>query len=364
MLARRLTTVVVCLASVLTPVVTAADTRLAGRYPHDALARDIDRLVARSGVTPRMRSLLVSQGGELVFERYFNGQGPDDPGNVKSVSKSILSALVGIAIDGGYIDGVDARMKDYFRQELEGVANPEVGAISIEHLLTMQAGLESTSNRNYGAWALSENWIRAALSMPMAAEPGGEMLYSTGNTHLLSAIITRATGKTTLNFARETLAEPLGFELSPWTRDPQGIYFGGNDMVLTPRQLLAFGQLYLDGGRVGGRQVVPEDWVEASLGRHAASPHGNGRYYGYGWWVADLVGHEVPHAWGHGGQFVMLVPDLDLVLVTTSAPHADASANAHANRVFAMLQYLIRDVIEQGESPARFAGQRAGTSMH
>ena len=364
MSARMLAKAVFCLLAASFSAVAAADTVVASRFSRDLLAKDIDSLVATSGVTSRMHSLLVSQGGELIFERYFNGQGPDDLGNVKSVSKSILSALVGIAIDGGYIDGVDARMNEYFRQELEGITNPDVAAISVEHLLTMQAGLESTSNRNYGSWALSDNWVKAALSMPMAAEPGREMLYSTGNTHLLSAIITQATGQTTLKYAREALAEPLGFDLAPWPRDPQGVYFGGNDMVLTPRQLLAFGELYMNGGRSGDRQVVPEAWVRASLAPHAASPHGNERYYGYGWWVAELVGHVVPHAWGHGGQFVMLVPDLDLVLVTTSAPYADAEANVHANRVFAMLQYLIRDVLGQREMPAQFAEQRSGSSLH
>ena len=364
MSARMLTKAVVCLVMAFVPLVSVADIRLASRYTQGELANDIDRLVETSGAASRMHSLLVSQGGELVFERYFNGHGPDDLGNVKSVSKSILSALVGIAIDGGYIDGVDVRMQQYFGEELAGIANPDVEAISIEHLLTMQAGLESTSNRNYGPWALSDDWIRAALSMPMAAEPGGEMLYSTGNTHLLSAIITRATGQTTLEFARDALAGPLGFDLAPWPRDPQGVYLGGNDMVLTPRQLLAFGEMYLNGGRVGDRQVVPASWVEASLARHAASPHGNGRYYGYGWWVAELVGHVVPHAWGHGGQFVMLVPDLDLVLVTTSAPHADGSANAHANRVFTLLQYLIRDVMAQRAQPSLLAESQPGTSLH
>jgi CubicO group peptidase (beta-lactamase class C family) len=364
MSARMLAKAVICLLAVSCPVVAPADTLLANRHPQDLLANDIDSLVATSGVTSRMHSLLVSQGGEMIFERYFNGHGPDDLGNVKSVSKSILSALVGIAIEGGYIDGVEVRMNRYFGRELEGITNPEVAAISIEHLLTMQAGLESTSNRNYGPWALSDNWVRATLSMPMAAEPGRDMLYSTGNTHLLSAIITRATGQTTLKFAREALAEPLGFDLAPWPRDPQGVYFGGNDMQLTPRQLLAFGELYLNGGRSGDRQVVPEAWVQASLAPHAASPHGNDRYYGYGWWVTELVGHVAPHAWGHGGQFVMLVPDLDLVLVTTSAPYADAEANVHANRVFMMLQYLIRDVLGQREIPAQFAEQRSGSSMH
>ena len=113
----------------------------------------------------------------------------------------------------------------------------------------MRPGLEGTSNRNYGAWVTSRNWVRHALARPMFAAPGEEMEYSTGNTHLLSAILTQATGKSTWQFANEVLAKPLGFSLAQWPRDPQGIYFGGNDMLMTPRQMLAFGELYLNDGR-------------------------------------------------------------------------------------------------------------------
>jgi len=325
---------------------------------------DIDRLVQSSAASPRLHSLLVSQGGNLIYERYFNGYGPDDLNNVKSVSKSVLSALVGIAIANDYINGVDARMDEYFGDELGDVDESAAAKVSIENLLTMQAGLSPTSNRNYGAWVQSENWIHAALEMPMQGRPGGEMLYSTGNTHLLSAIITRATGKSTLEFARQALAEPLDFKLAPWQRDPQGIYFGGNNMLMTPRQMLAFGELYLNGGRVGDRQVVPEDWVRASLAPHARSPHGTGRYYGYGWWVCDLAGFVVPHAWGHGGQFIMLVPALDLVLVTTSGPGADASAHDHANKVYALLQHMIHAVDSGIESGFQYANNRAAPNLH
>ena len=108
----------------------------------------------------------------------------------------------------------------------------------------MRSGLEGTSGRDYGAWVTSGNWVRHALTRPMLAAPGEDMEYSTGNTHLLSAILTKATGAAPGSFANDALARPLGFTLPQWPRDPQGIYFGGNDMLMTPRQMLAFGELY------------------------------------------------------------------------------------------------------------------------
>ena len=129
----------------------------------------------------------------------------------------------------------------------------------------MRSGLQSTSNRYYGAWVQSGNWVQYALDRPLLAEPGTYMDYSTGSSHLLSAILTKATGKSTWQYAQEVLAKPLGFSLAQWPRDPQGIYFGGNDMLMTPRQMVAFGELYLKKGTVGGRQIVPASWVDASF---------------------------------------------------------------------------------------------------
>lgn len=363
-LARMLTKVFFCLLVALSPGPGVADPGIGRQALWFPSARDFDRLVDSGDVSSRMRSLLISQGGEIVYERYFNGFGPDDLTNVKSVSKSILSALVGIAIAERSIYGVDTTIDEYFGEEMDELGDPAIAKISIENLLTMQAGLRPTSNRNYGAWVQSDNWVSAALGMPMEAAPGREMLYSTGNTHLLSAIIARVTGRTTLEFAREVLAEPLGFDLAPWPRDPQGIYFGGNDMELTPRQMLAFGELYLNGGRIDEHRVIPESWVRASLMPRAKSPHGDGRFYGYGWWACDLAGHFVPHAWGHGGQFIMLVPDLDLVLVTTSAPKADAAAHDHANKVYGLLQRLIRNVDDDSMPYQQYAGHRTTPSLH
>ena len=145
--------------------------------------------------------------------------------------------------------------------------------------------------------------------------PGTEMEYSTGNTHLLSAILTQATKTSTWQFAQDALARPLGFTLARWPQDPQGIYFGGNDMLLTPRQMLAFGELYLRRGRVKGSdrltetQVIPDKWIEQSFVPRAVSPI-SGQRYGYGWWMRDLAGHQAYFAWGFGGQYIILVPDL------------------------------------------------------
>ena len=123
----------------------------------------------------------------------------------------------------------------------------------------MRTGLETTSFDNYGDWVTSRNWVRDALRRPMVAERGasGPMIYSTGSTHLLSAILTRVTGSSTHRYAERVLARPLGIPLRAWTRDPQGIYFGGNEMRMKPRDMLTFGEMYRNGGVHQGVRVVP-----------------------------------------------------------------------------------------------------------
>ncbi|HSK28338.1 MAG TPA: serine hydrolase, partial [Candidatus Limnocylindria bacterium] len=204
---------------------------------------------------PRLRSLLISIDGELVEERYFNGARAAYAANLKSVSKSILSALVGIALDRGYLKGIRSPIGSYFPEYLGGTDDPRKKTITLEDLLSMRSGLESTSNVNYGQWVQSGNWVRHVLTRPLVEAPGGQMIYSTGNSHLLSAVLTRAAKMSTFEFARRYLADPLGVPLSPWARDPQGIFLGGNEMQWTPRGMLAFGELYLNGGRMRGKQV-------------------------------------------------------------------------------------------------------------
>ncbi len=307
-----------------------------------AAGADLDAITRVAAGMPRLRSLLVSRRGTLVLERYFHGARATNLANIKSASKSVISALVGIAIDQKLLASVTAPIAPFFPDQLGAGADPAKRKITIEDLLTMRSGLESTSIRNYGAWVRSSNWVSYALRRPMENSPGGEMIYSTGNYHLLSAILTKVSGKSTWAFANEVLAKPLGFTLARWPQDPQGIYFGGNEMLMTPRQMVVFGELYLNRGRAGGRQVVPEAWINVSLLPRTRS-HWSGQLYGYGWWIRDLAGRQTYYAWGYGGQFIFVAPDLELVVVTTSTPAPGDERHGHTQAIYDLVERLISD---------------------
>jgi CubicO group peptidase (beta-lactamase class C family) len=303
------------------------------------VAPAFEEALAAADDLPRLRSLLVSWRGDLVLERYYNGARPNRLANIKSASKSVLSALVGIAVARGHIH-LQQPIAHFFPSLKDARADARKQQITIEDLLTMRSGLQSTSSRYYGAWVQSRNWVQYALDRPLETEPGTWMDYSTGNTHLLSAILTRATGKSTWQFAQDVLARPLGFSLARWPQDPQGIYFGGNDMLMTPRQMLAFGELYLNGGRVGGRQIVPAEWIEASWAPRTRS-RWSGQQYGYGWWAREMAGHQVRYAWGFGGQFIFIVPDLELVVVATSASTVSEERRGHRRTLADIVEDLV-----------------------
>ena len=286
---------------------------------------------------PRLRSLLISQGGELRSEHYYNGARRNRTTNIKSASKSVISALVGIAVDRGLIEGADAPIGPYFKRYLTGTEAERKRAITVGDLLSMRSGLETTSNRNYGQWVASRSWVRFALAQELIARPGGPMIYSTGNTHLLSAILTQASGTDTWRFAQEALAEPPGFSLSRWQRDPEGVYFGGNNMAMTPRQMLAFGELYRNGGVYEGKRVLSREWIEQSFIPRGRSQY-SGNLYGYGWWMRSFAGVETYFAWGYGGQYVFVLPELDLTVVATSSVEGGRERRSHRGALFDLLE--------------------------
>jgi CubicO group peptidase (beta-lactamase class C family) len=300
----------------------------------------LDSAYARAAALPRLRSLLVARDGRLARERYWRGARVDRRTNIKSASKSIVSALVGIAIAEGVLDSLRQPIAPFFPRELGPTADPRARRITIEDLVSMRAGLQSTSFDGYGAWVRSPDWVRYALMRPIVADPGGQMLYSTGSSHILSAILTKAAGTSTWAYARRTLGAPLGITIPRWSRDPQGIYFGGNDMYLSPREMLAFGQLYLDRGRAKGRQVVPAAWIDSSFVVRGYSPW-NGHGYGYGWWHRRSGPHDVHFAWGYGGQYIFVVPSLGLVVVTTSDAEVASRGGEHLEAIHEMLDRWI-----------------------
>jgi CubicO group peptidase (beta-lactamase class C family) len=294
-----------------------------------------------AAMLPRLHSLLVSWGGELILEHYASGRRPSRLANIKSASKSIISALVGIAIQRGHIKSVDEPIVRYF-PELRRDRDPRKQTITIEDLLTMRSGLESTSGRNYGAWVRSRNWVRYALDRPLVSDPGTSMEYSTGSSHLLSAIVTKAAKTSTWQFAQNALMRPLGFTLARWPRDPQGIFMGGNEMLMTPRQMATFGELYMNAGRHNGKQIVPASWVETSCEPRTASRWNSDRQYGYGWWMRELGGRQTCFAWGYGGQYIFVFRDLGLVVVATSSVSADEERRGYRRALFDLIE---RDVI-------------------
>lgn len=309
----------------------------------------LDELASRSELDP-LKTVIVARDGKIVAERGYGRNRVTDSTNIKSASKSIISALVGIAIDKGLLDGTDQKVAPILKADLPASPDPRINDITVGHLLSMQAGLGRLSGPNYGRWVASRNWVRTALAQPFDDDPGGEMLYSTASTHLLSAILTKVSGKSTLTLARAWLGPLEGFRIGAWDRDPQGIYLGGNQMAMSPRSLLAFGELYRNGGRTAsGQQLVSTGWIAASW-QHRTNSRFSGDEYGYGWFERQIAGEEVHFAWGYGGQMLYIIPSLDLTVVMTSAESGPSARNGYRDALHLVLGEIITKVKAEPET--------------
>jgi CubicO group peptidase (beta-lactamase class C family) len=238
------------------------------------------------------------------------------------VSKSFLSAVVGVALELGYLDSLDQPMMDFFPEYDTPGLDPRKRDITIRHLISMHAGFAGDTEVYSQVYA-STNWVRTAIELPLISNPGQSFAYNTFVTHILSAVLTKATGMSTLAFTRQHLLEPLGIVCRGWQQDAQGYYFGGNNVDYTPRDIARLGHLYLRGGQLAGRQIVPQDWVDRSLRDYVRSSGwewGVLREIGYGWlwWLGEINQYEVYTALGYGGQFVLCVPELDMIVVSAS----------------------------------------------
>lgn len=282
----------------------------------------------------QLHALLVQRGDAVVVAEAPRGPGLDRAANIKSCSKSIVALLLGTAIARGEIKSVHARLSDVAPKLIPANATAGAAAITMEDLVTLRGGLESTSGANYGSWVQSPNWVSYALRRPMIDMPGGRMIYSTGSTHILGAAIATGTGKSLLALARERLGAPLGIEIPAWRRDPQGFYFGGNEMALTPRGMLKLALLMRDRGRVGNAQVIAQSWIDASLTRRTQSPF-SGLGYGYGWFLSES-GFVI--ARGYGGQIIAAHPGRKLAVAITSDPGQPARSAGYFGDLMALLE--------------------------
>jgi len=271
-------------------------------------------------------SVLIYRNGTIPFEKYFGRYNKHVSHNIKSTSKGIISALVGIALEQGYIGSLDEKVLSYFPEYQKKFHDKT--HITIRDLLTMSSGLgweENGLNSMY-TFFVSKKIVPRVLDLPVAAEPGEVFNYNTGLTHLLSAVITKASGMTTLEFADQYLFRPLGIGNIQWTQDRHSYYIGGSELYLTPRAMMKFGVLYLDKGVYQGKQIVPPEWVEESTETQmTGSFHGAQVEYGYLWW--RRIGHNLFSylenenafmAMGSHGQRIFIHPDLDTVVVITA----------------------------------------------
>ena len=287
-----------------------------------------------------VQSLMLEKEGEILFEEYRGGMDRNRTTNIKSASKSILSLLIGIAIERGDIKGVDQKISHYFPDYFESNSDSIKETITIKDLLTMRSGLETTSFSNYGRWVLSGNWIEFALDQPLEHDPGGRMIYSTGSSHLLSVILTRASGKSTREYAMDHLFGPMNIQIGGWDRDPQGYYMGGNNVALSPHALLKLGRLLGDMGKYEGQQLVPETWIRDSIDIYTRSNF-NDYNFGYMWWRKSAGEMDVLFAWGNGGQYIMILPELNAVVIITSDVERGTGSRAYQRRVFSFLEQTI-----------------------
>ncbi|MDT0682686.1 serine hydrolase [Roseicyclus sp. F158] len=299
-----------------------------------------DGVIAAARELDQFRAIVVRQGGEEVLAEAISGPGPDVPVNVKSVSKSVVAALLGAVIGSGEVGSVDVTLGEVMPALIPAGAAPAVPGITLEDLVTLRAGLERTSGANYGGWVSSSNWVADALGREMVAEPGGQMLYSTGSFHVLGAALTEATGQSLLALARSRLGDPLGIEIPAWTRDPQGYYLGGNEMALSPRAMVRIGETYRQGGMYDGTRILPRDYIDASLRPRGRSPF-SGLSYGYGWFLGQIDGRDFALARGYGGQVIFVMPALELTVAITSDPTRPARSGGYFGDLMDLIERRI-----------------------
>jgi len=269
------------------------------------------------GETPDLSALLVIRHGYLVFEGSYNDYDPEEPINIRSVTKSITGALIGIALAEGKLTSLEQTVGELIPERIPAGADPRVADITLEQLLTMTSGLAWDAGSDWPTLTASDNWVDLTLSQPIVGVPGETYVYNTGGSHLLGVIVEAVTGQQAEEYAQAQLFDPLGIEPGEWMQSPQDEPSGGSGLELTARDMAKVGYLFLNQGRWNGEQIVPEDFVQAATSYQSLGD-ATGAYanYGYQWWItATDAGYPAYFALGYGGQHIFVVPALDLVVV-------------------------------------------------
>jgi len=344
-----------------------------GPLPSAASPADLDasklaaiRPKVEDGTFQRITSVVVAVDGKLAYEEYFNGAERETQHDIRSASKTVTSMLIGQAIGRGMISGVDAKVFDFFPERRATVKNPDPRKlqVTVEDLLTMSSLLECDDNNEFSSgneerMYVTEDWLGFFLDLPIkgfapwATKPkdspyGRSFSYCTAGVFALGAVLEKATRRPVPDFAREVLFTPLGIEKVGWVFSPLGQVQTGGGTRFRSRDLVKLGQLYLDGGRWEGKQIVPAEWVAASTAAHVQAAENN--TYGYLWWRRDFKaeGRTFPSFYmsGNGGNKVVVVPSAKLVAVITSTNYNSRGMHEQTDK-------LLTDYILAAVPPAR-----------
>ncbi len=273
-------------------------------------------------------SLLVIKNGYLIAEDYFNKGSVDQKYRVQSATKSVTSALVGIALSQGCLSNVNQKMLDFFPEMINQITDPRKKQITIRHLLQMRGGYPwEESHPDLWKGLLSGHYPPLIEEFPLVSDPGTRFHYSNLTSNWLGIIVDRVCGKNLKAFAEKHLFSPLDMKAGKWGQDAEGHNNGCGDLHLTARDAAKFGLLYLNDGEYEGKQILSTDWVRDSLQTYSVDEafvkkigHFRDIGYGYHWWSTNAGEHHVNFAWGHGGQLIVLLKELDLIVITTAKP--------------------------------------------
>lgn len=271
--------------------------------------------------TGYINGLLIIRNGKIAAERYYRNTTAGDVFNIKSATKSFVSALAGNAILRGYIT-LDTKLIDALPDYRSVPTDSRVKNITVRHLLTMTSGLKSDDEIT-PMYKSEIDWVGYLLALRLDHDPGTYSRYSDNGVHLLSAIITKRTNQNSMDFANTTIFTHLNMNIQTWYTDGQGIPFGGAGLYLSLKAMATLGVLYLNNGIYNYRPVVPAEWITASVTDYTGwQQQTMGKMtdvgYGYLWWLGKIAGHKVYAAMGYGGQLVVCVPDFNMVVASTA----------------------------------------------
>jgi len=281
-----------------------------------------ETLIASLPDYPAATGVCVVRSGQLAFEYHRRGYDAASLVNIRSVTKSVTSTLAGIALARGDLASIDLTVGDLVPDRIPPDADPAVAGITMRSFLAMSSGLWWDTHDDWPMLLAAENWVENTLRQPIIAEQGTDFIYNTGGSHLVGVMLASVLDRPLEDYAGEHLFGPLGIRRGDWMRSPQGEVNGGSGLELLPSDMAKLGQLLMNQGQWNGTRVLPADYATAATTEQSEGESvtgGNiGVAYGFQWWITSATGYEAFFGLGFGGQYVYVVPDLELVVVVAA----------------------------------------------